>query len=207
MRTRFGAALEPPVRPVVDAVCDQMKELRSARDALIKDCVAANNRAQNLAIPLLKRQNAQRMKQIDTQIEAIDEALVRLVKEDAKLQSRFHSLVSIPRTSNGFLLPLRAKSAGVMCSPGIGATTALALLIEMPELGHLENGAAASLAGLAPITRESGQWKGKSRITGGRASIRRALFMPALAAIRFNPDLIPTARGFDSRGIPLVPET
>jgi transposase len=63
------------------------------------------------------------------------------------------------------------------------------MLIEMPELGSLDQRQAASLAGLAPVARDSGQWKGKRSIRGGRASLRQALYMPALVAIRFNPDL------------------
>ena len=59
----------------------------------------------------------------------------------------------------------------------------------MPELGSLDNKQAASLAGLAPVARQSGQWKGKSFIRGGRANVRQALYMPALIADRFNPDL------------------
>ena len=59
----------------------------------------------------------------------------------------------------------------------------------MPELGSLENKQAASLAGLAPVARQSGQWKGKSFIRGGRANVRQSLYMPALVAARFNPDL------------------
>jgi transposase len=59
----------------------------------------------------------------------------------------------------------------------------------MPELGNLEGKQAASHAGLAPITRESGRWRGRSRIQGGRASLRCGLYMPALVALRVNPDL------------------
>jgi len=59
----------------------------------------------------------------------------------------------------------------------------------MPDLGTMEEGQAASLAGLAPVTRQSGTWRGKSLIQGGRATLRQALYMPALVAMRFNPDL------------------
>ncbi len=59
----------------------------------------------------------------------------------------------------------------------------------MPELGLLDPRAAASLAGLAPVTRQSGKWRGKSFIGGGRSLLREALYMPALVAARFNPDL------------------
>lgn len=59
----------------------------------------------------------------------------------------------------------------------------------MPELGALEAGQAAALAGLAPIARQSGRWTGKAFIKGGRANVRNALYMPALAATRFNSDM------------------
>ena len=59
----------------------------------------------------------------------------------------------------------------------------------MPELGTLEPGQAASLAGLAPMARQSGRWTGRAFIRGGRAEIRQALYMPALVAARFNPDM------------------
>ena len=64
-----------------------------------------------------------------------------------------------------------------------------AMITWMPELGALDQKQAASLAGLAPITRQSGNWRGKAFIQGGRAALREALYMPALVACRFNPDL------------------
>ena len=62
------------------------------------------------------------------------------------------------------------------------------MLIDMPELGHLDSKKIAALAGLAPMSQQSGQWQGKERINGGRATLRRAVYMPALVAIRFNAD-------------------
>jgi len=59
----------------------------------------------------------------------------------------------------------------------------------MPELGSLSGKQAASLAGLAPISRQSGKWQGKERIQGGRACLRRAIYLPAVVATRFNPDM------------------
>ena len=67
--------------------------------------------------------------------------------------------------------------------------TAAGLLTQMPELGRLDAKAVASLAGLAPVTRQSGAWQGRSFIQGGRARARRLLYIPALAATRYNPDL------------------
>lgn len=72
----------------------------------------------------------------------------------------------------------------------------------MPELGELNRSTAASLAGLAPMTRESGLWSGHSFISGGRHRVRRMLYMPALAAIRFNPDMKRTYRNLKNAGKP-----
>lgn len=72
--------------------------------------------------------------------------------------------------------------------PGIGKATAFVLVIEMPELGSLSGKQAAALAGLAPMSRQSGKRRGRERIQGGRASLRRAIHPPAIVATRFNPD-------------------
>ena len=77
----------------------------------------------------------------------------------------------------------------MMSIPGVGKTTAIAIIIEMPELGAIENKAAASLAGLAPIARDAGHSRGKRFIRGGRAYLRQGLYMPALVAVRFSKPL------------------
>ena len=168
MLARMGALLQLPTRPPRSEVVLELKDLHLAREALVKDRTAARNRGKVLALPLLKRQNAQRLEQIERQMAAIEAAMRDIVQADADLSARFAILISIP---------------------GVSAITAFALLVEMPELGTLEAGEAASLAGLAPIARQSGRWTGRSFIRGGRAGLRRALYMPALVAMRFNPDL------------------
>jgi transposase len=165
MLARFAALLEPPVRPVVSAALDAMKELHVARRALVKDRVAARNRDHRHRSALLKRHARERLRQIDRQIAAIDAALHAELAADPALRTRFAILVSIP---------------------GVGEAAAFAMLVEMPELGAIEHKAAASLAGLAPIARDSGQRRGKRRIRGGRAHLRQALYMPTLVAVRFN---------------------
>jgi len=164
---RFGMALEPTVRAIAGETLDDMRELHVARRALVKDRTATLNRAHTCRSPLLKRQAAQRLKQIETQIASIELALKSLMSADPALAARFDILMSIP---------------------AVGEITAMAMLIEMPELGAIENKQVASLAGLAPVARESGNWKGKRSIRGGRATLRQALYMPALVAIRFNDD-------------------
>jgi len=73
--------------------------------------------------------------------------------------------------------------------PGIGKVIARTLLAELPELGRLNNKQVAALAGLAPWTRQSGQWRGKSMIGGGRSVCRTVLFIAALSATCYNPGL------------------
>jgi transposase len=168
MLARMGELLDLPPRPCVSQAIAELKELHLARAALIKDRTAAKNRAKAITLPLLEKQNEKRLAEIDVKVEEIDAAIEKLIKEDAQLARRFEILLSIPGVSN---------------------ITAFALLIEMPELGTLEGKQAASLAGLAPVARQSGQWKGRAFIRGGRAFLRQALYMPALVACRFNPQI------------------
>ena len=168
MLTRMGAVLSLEARPVPSGIINDLRDLRTARNALIKDQVAALTRAKAITLPLLKRQNAARLKQIEAQREAVDAAINALIQGDPDLAQRFAILCSIP---------------------GIAEVSAAMLLIEMPELGSLDEKQVAALAGLAPIARQSGNWKGKSFIRGGRQQVRQGLYMPALVAIRFNADL------------------
>jgi transposase len=168
MLARFGASMTPDIRSLKSEALDGLCELVAARRALVKDRTATLNRLKNLTIPLLRRQAEQRLKQIALQIEAIDAECRKLIVTAPDLQRRFDILTSIP---------------------GLGEATAGAIIADMPELGMIANKQAASLAGLAPVDRQSGRWKGKSFIQGGRSWLRQALYMPALVAIRFNPPL------------------
>jgi transposase len=168
MLTRMGAVLSLEARSVPSGIINDLRDLRTARNALIKDQVAALTRAKAITLPLLKRHNAARLKQIEAQREAVDAEINALIQGDPDLAQRFAILCSIP---------------------GIAEVSAAMLLIEMPELGSLDEKQVAALAGLAPIARQSGNWKGKSFIRGGRQQVRQGLYMPALVAIRFNADL------------------
>jgi transposase len=165
MLARFGAMLRPDIRPAPDETIETLSELLVARRALVKDRTAALDRARTLTLSLLKRQNQQQLRQIEDHIAAIDREHASVLAANAELRTRFDILISIP---------------------GLGAATALALLIEMPELGDMSGKQAASLIGLAPVTRQSGNSRGKAFIQGGRWQIRQAIYMPALVAIRFN---------------------
>jgi transposase len=165
---RMAAMIEPRFQTPTPAVLVELHELQLARTALVRERTAATNRAGRLTLALLKRQHATRLRQIERALDEVDEAIAALVASDPDL----------------------ARKAEILCSiPGISLVTAAAILAEMPELGTLEPATAASLTGLAPFTRESGKWKGQSKIGGGRGDLRRALYLPALSAARFNPHL------------------
>ena len=165
---QMGTAL--PLRPTEASPPTHraLEELQVARDALVTDRTAARNRQKHLRHRLLKQQNKTRLSQIDRHLAAVDAEIGKRLAEDVGLARRTEILTSIP---------------------GVSSITAAGLLTRMPELGRLDAKAVASLAGLAPVTRQSGAWQGRSFIQGGRPRVRRLLYMPALAAARCNPDL------------------
>lgn len=86
--------------------------------------------------------------------------------------------------------PVWAEKEDLLASvPGVGPIIARTLIAELPELGSLDRRRIAALVGLAPWTRQSGQWRGKSFIGGGRKTVRNALFLAAMVASRHNPTL------------------
>lgn len=176
----MGSALD--LAPDVPAGKNQhdLKELQIARMALIKERTRLLNRSKTQSLALLKRQSKARLEQIKRQLTELEAALLDLTRQ----------------------CPKRARAFDILCSiPGLGRVTAVAILVECPEIGTLTRKQIASLAGLAPMTRQSGRrhcrsdrWRsnddrGTAFIQGGRKFLRDALYMPALVAARYNPDL------------------
>ncbi|MGO7905987.1 IS110 family transposase [Rhizobium leguminosarum] len=164
----FVLATKPEIRPLRDAETQALSELVARRRQIVQMIVAEENR---LRMALAK----QAQKSIKRLLKALRHELESL---DADLDSHI-------RKSPVW----RVREALLTSVPGVGATTARTLLAELPELGSLDRRQIASLAGLAPWTRQSGKWKGKSFIGGGRGKVRAVLFMAALVASRYNPDL------------------
>lgn len=178
---RFGVTLQPQTTELVSPALQSLAELVAARRHLVKQRTAATNRSKILSIALLKRQARATLRQIESQLDAIDKQCRDIIQADTSLKRRFGILASIP---------------------GIGEITAIALIAGMPELGQMDEKQAAHLAGLAPITRQSGTWRGKSFIKGGRAHLRQALYMPALVAIRFNEPMMAKYKALTKAGKP-----
>ena len=84
---------------------------------------------------------------------------------------------------------LRPRATWLQSIPGIGPVTAATLLAELPELGRCSRQQVAALVGVAPCNRDSGAWRGRRRIWGGRARVRAVLYMATLTAVRHHPRL------------------
>lgn len=178
---QMGAALA--LQPDAPKREDQheLKELQVARTALVKDRTRLLNRIKTQTLALTVRRSKALLRQIETSLKEIE----------AEIRTRLRA------TEQG------ALAHDILCSiPGIGEPTAAAILIECPEIGTLGRKQIASLAGLAPMARQSGQWRGHAFIQGGRKFLRDALYMPALVAVRFNPDMTAKYEDMCARGKP-----
>jgi len=165
---RFVEATRPEIRPLPDEQTQALGDLVARRRQIIQMIVAEQNREERATIKRVKR--------------SIQRLVLALEKELAELNQDIDDMV---RGS-----PAWRRNEDLLRSvPGVGPIIARTLLSEMPELGTLDRREVAALAGLAPWTRQSGKWKGKSFIGGGRSSVRTVLFTGALAAARFNPPL------------------
>jgi len=168
MLAQMGRALE--LQPDVPLPEDQheLKELQVARTALVKDRTRILNRIKTQTLALTRRRSRAQLRQIERSLQEIE----------AEIKTRLRANDQ------------RARAHDILCSiPGISEITAAAILIECPEIATLGRKQIASLAGLAPMTRQSGKWRGLAFIQGGRKFLRDALYMPALVAVRFNPDM------------------
>jgi transposase len=164
---QFAAATRPPVRALPDAATQALADLVGRRRQIIQMIVAEGQRAKRAA-PRAKR--------------SIGRLLEALRREFSEIDA------DIDETVRG--LPMWCEKEELLASvKGVGSVTARIMLAELPELGSLNRRQIAALAGLAPFTRQSGKWRGKSFIGGGRASVRTALFMAAMTAMRHNPVL------------------
>lgn len=165
---RFAEAVRPEPRPLADAQTALLSEFVTRRRQIVAMLVAERHRERRVSDRRLARSLARLIKALERELEILDQAIDEQVRACPAWRVREDLLVSVP---------------------GVGPVTARTLLAEMPELGGLHRRAIASLAGLAPYTRQSGQWRGKSLIGAGRPSVRAVLFTAAMSASRHNPVL------------------
>jgi transposase len=162
---RFAAAVKPLVRPASDANSQAIKDLVVRRRQLTALRTMEKNRRQIMPHELRPG--------IDRILKTLDRELKRL-----------EQLIAVDQHA-----PYHRKRELLTSMPGIGNSVAATLIGDLPELGSLNRREIASLTGVAPFNRDSGKLRGKRRIRGGRAHSRTALFLSAMVAIRFNPDI------------------
>jgi transposase len=167
---RFAEAVKPDVRQLKDHQTSELTALVTRRRQIIEMIVAENNR--------LKLANKRNKKDIKDHIRWLQKRLDKIESDiDKMIQSS----------------PIwRCKDDILRSVPGIGPITSASLICDLPELSPKK---IAMLAGLAPLNCDSGKYKGRRRIWGGRASVRSGLYMATMAAIRCNPAI----KGFYQR--------
>lgn len=164
----FAEATRPKVRPLPDEATRLLADLVARRRQIVEMIGAERQREKRMTVPHLRK------------------SIVRLVKALEKELAGLNT--DIDDAVRGS--PVWCEKEDLLKSvPGVGPTIASTLIAELPELGSCDRRQIAALAGLAPFTRQSGQWRGKSFIGGGREVVRTALFMGAMVAKQHNPVL------------------
>jgi transposase len=161
----FAAAVRPEVRALPDEQRQALDELLGRRRQLMGMLVQEKNRLQQARARLVKKDIKSLIVILEKRIGGCDGELRQLIHASPAWKAQEDLLRSFT---------------------GIGPVSARTLVAELPELGQLNRKQIASLVGLAPIARDSGKWRGKRTIYGGRAQIRSVLYMPTVNAIRTN---------------------
>jgi len=178
---RFAETVQPPVRGLATDQAQALAELVSRRRQLVDMLAAEMNRyRQARNRPLQKRINAH-VTWLTRAIEELEDDIKRLIRSSPVWRETENLLMSVP---------------------GIGDITAHALIADLPELGHLDRRRIAALVGIAPLNRDSGLWRGRRTIGGGRPTVRRALYMATMVAIRYNPMIAAFYRRLTAAGRP-----
>ena len=171
-------------QPVPQGFCQQQEQLRELivrRRQLVDHRVAEKNRCEQAHAPLVRKSVRKLIETIDKDLNRIDKAIIQLVESNDDWRGRYERLKSVP---------------------GVGAQTAATLMAELPELGRLNRQQVASLVGVAPLNRDSGQFRGRRKIWGGRATVRSGLYMAALSAKKHNPIIRAFAARLLAKGKP-----
>jgi len=163
----FAEAVKPAVRSLPDAETQLLADLVQRRRQII-EMIGAENQRLKRAPDRLKKSIQRLLKALEKELTAVDTDIDGSVRNSKAWAEKEKLLTSVP---------------------GIGKAISRTLMGELPELGQLDRKEIAALAGLAPFTRQSGRWRGRSFIGGGRTSVRTALFMGAMVAKQHNPVL------------------
>jgi transposase len=162
----FGKTIRPAFRPLNDAETEELREKLTRRRQLVQFRVAEGNRLAQAHAAAVRHSIHEVLRMLDKQLDKLDKDVERLLRESPVWREKDNLLQSVP---------------------GVGPQTSRMLLAHLPELGTCSRRQIALLAGVAPLNRDSGKWRGKRRIWGGRANVRSALYMATLVATQHNP--------------------
>jgi len=165
MIARYAATLQPAPQAIADQLAQEIRSLAARRRQLVDMRTQEKNRREHARSEGITRSIADTVAFLDKEIAKIDEQLSKEIDGNPGLKKKRGLLQSMP---------------------GIGKQTATLLLCLLPELGACSRREIAALVGLAPINRDSGMFRGKRMIGGGRKHVRQILYMPTLVAIRHN---------------------
>ena len=165
---RFAAVMTPAIRPPPPQAIEELAELVAGREAAVAEQTALKNQLAAARVAVFRRQLGRRIERLAKDIAVIEREILDRIKADPGLARRYEILTSIP---------------------SIGPTVAVTLIARLAELGSLTDKQIAMLAGLAPIADQSGRHDGKRVIFGGRAQVRRMLYLAAVSAIRCYPQM------------------
>lgn len=164
----FVEATKAEPRPLPDEMTRMLADLVGRRRQIVEMMAAEGQRERRMTGKRLKKSIARLRKALEKELAELDGEIGDHVRGS----------------------PVWAEKENLLASvPGVGPVIARTLIAELPELGSLDRRQVAALVGLAPWTRQSGQWRGKSFIGGGRKSVRSVLFLGAMVASRHNPVL------------------
>lgn len=164
----FAEATKPEPRALPDEATRLLADLVTRRRQIIEMLGAERQREQRTTLPRVRKSIARLIKALEKELISVGGEIDDAMRSSPVWREKEDLLASVP---------------------GVGPTIARTLIAELPELGQLGRKQIAALVGLAPFTRQSGQWRGKSFIGGGRTTVRAALFMGAMVAKKHNPTL------------------
>jgi transposase len=162
----FAQAVGPAPHPLPDAQAQELTALLTRRHQVIEMLTAEKNRLRATRPDSVRQRVQEHIRWLEQELGGLDRDLDRTIRESPLWREKDNLLRSVP---------------------GIGPVVSITLLAELPELGTLSRHQIAALVGVAPLNRDSGRFRGKRMVWGGRARVRAALYMAALAATRHNP--------------------
>ncbi len=175
----FAERIRPEPRPMADGEAQILAELVARRRQLLQMITMETNRRRQARSKRVRRTIEATLKTLEAQLAELDRDIGNTVKASPVWRATEDLLTSVP---------------------GVGDVTARTLIALLPELGRLDRRRISALVGVAPFNRDSGKMRGHRAIAGGRAAVRRVLYMATLSAIRWNPVLRDHYRQLVARG-------